>query len=200
MKAKVCIITGTPGTGKTHLTKIISDLLNAHPIFLSELITNENHQLGFDEKRETWVVNIKSLTPRLKEIIKNLKKKEDIDLIIIEGHFSDIVPSKFIDYIIVLRCHPDELSKRLRERGYKKSKIKENVQAEILGDCISHLLEKKLKGPIIEIETSEGDFDNIAESLVSIMRNDEGFERYALGNVDWLEELFKNDRLKEFFD
>lgn len=200
MKAKVCIISGTPGTGKTFLTKLISRKINTFCVFLNELIINERHTLNYDNARETWVVNEKTLIPRLKEIIKLEKRSKNYELIIIEGHLSDLVPSKLIDYGIVLRCHPNVLNSRLEKRNYKEGKIKENVQAEILGDCVSFLLEKKIIKTIMEIDTTNENFEEIAEDMVSIIKNDKGFEKYALGKVDWLEELFTNNHLDEFFE
>lgn len=200
MKAKVCIISGTPGTGKTFLTKLISQKINIFCVFLNELIINEKHTLNYDNARETWVVNEKTLIPRLKEIIKLENRSKNYELIIIEGHLSDLVPNKLIDYGIVLRCHPDVLKRRLEKRNYKEGKIKENVQAEILSDCVSFLLKKKIKKPIIEFDTTNENFEEIAEDIISIIRNDKGFKKYALGKIDWLEALFSKDRLNEFFE
>lgn len=200
MKAKVCIISGTPGTGKTFLTKIISQKINTFCVFLNELIINEKHTLNYDNARETWVVNEKTLIPRLKEIIKREKRSKNYELIIIEGHLSDLVPNKLIDYGIVLRCHPDVLKRRLEKRDYKEGKIKENVQAEILGDCVSFLLEKKRIKSILEIDTTNENFEEIAKDVVSIIKNDKSFKKYALGKIDWLEELFSNNHLGEFFE
>lgn len=199
MNAKVCIITGTPGTGKTSLTKIINGKIKTFCIFLNELITAEKHTLNYDNARETWVVNEKTLIPRLKEIIKRQKKGKNNKLIIIEGHLSDLVPNKLIDYKIVLRCHPDILIKRLEKKKFKESKIKENVQAEILGECVSFLLGKNIKKPILEIDTTNENFEEIAEDIVTIIKDDKDFKKYALGKIDWLEELFLNDRINEFF-
>jgi adenylate kinase len=200
LKVKVCIITGTPGTGKTLLAKKLGKKLNSRIIFLNELIREENHILGYDEDRDTSIANFKTLIPRLKELIKNYKKEKNIDLIIIEGHYSDVVPKKLIDYAIALRCHPDELNRRLKERDYREQKIKENIQAEILSECTTYLIDKEIKSPILEIDTSTGNFNEIVDNLHKIFVNGCGFEIYELGKVDWLDEIYEKNRLKEFFD
>ena len=61
---------------------------------------------------------------------------------LIEGHYADLVKSDQIQAAIILRCQPEILSQRLAERQYSPAKINENVQAEIVGDCTSYMLEK----------------------------------------------------------
>ena len=54
---------------------------------------------------------------------------------ILEGHFSHEFDN--IDKIIVLRCDPKVLVKRLSERGYSKEKVRENLEAEAIGTIYS---------------------------------------------------------------
>ena len=86
-------------------------------------------------------------------IINEIKRTADSHLII-EGHYADIIPNEFILAAVILRTDPFVLEERLKLRNYSEDKIKENIQAEILSDCGSYLLEKDLNNPIFEFDTS----------------------------------------------
>ncbi len=121
-------------------------------------------------------------------------------MLVIESHFSDIVPNKYIDCAFVLRCEPHILYERLKNRGYKEEKIRENVQAEILASCTSYFIQKKFKGPLLEIDTSHENSDHIAKVIIDIIEYNKDVEKYKFGKIDWLEKLFQEDNISDFFD
>jgi len=196
---KIVVISGTPGTGKTTVSKRISEIINAEVISLNELAISKNFTLKYDKERETHIVDFERLSPYIIEQI-DIFKKENVNVLLIEGHFSDIIPDNLIDFAIILRCNPDILYKRLLIRGYKHRKIIENIQAEILGNCANYMLQKKIKTPILEIDTSNLSIDNIAQIIIDLISNGNRLENYILGKIDWLENLSQNNRLKEYFD
>ncbi len=196
---RIIIITGTPGTGKTSISKLISDYLNAKLVSLNTLVISKNFVQKYDEERETYVADFVKLKKFLKELIKN-SKNEGINFCIIEGHFADVVPNKYITLSIILRCHPDILKERLKNRNYNEKKIKENMQAEILGNSTNYILQKNLKCPLYEIDTSYKTIRQISEIIIDMIQKDGFIEKYKVGNIDWLEELSNQDRLNEFFD
>jgi len=110
------LISGTPGTGKTSVSEAIAKKINAKIIHLSMVARNERLVSDYDRERDTWVIKEKKLRNKALKSIKN-SKKEGIEVLIIEGHFVDIIPEKPIDFAIILRCEPDVLSQRLRNRG-----------------------------------------------------------------------------------
>lgn len=196
---KIIIISGTPGCGKTSVSKKISEKIKAKIISLNELTVSENLTLTYDKKRETHVVDFNKLIPHVENLIE-LYKKEDIDFLLIEGHFSDAIPEKYIDYAIILRCNPDELYKRLEKRGYKIEKIRENIQAEILGNCTNFFIQKQIKSPMYEIDTSDLTIDSLAKIIIDLTVKNINVENFLPGKIDWLEILSQNDRIHEFFD
>ncbi|MBD3338006.1 MAG: AAA family ATPase, partial [Candidatus Lokiarchaeota archaeon] len=149
----------------------------------------------YDLIRDTQVVDSEKIIAELKKLIEkynNEKKK----YLIIESHFSDIVPNYLIDNCIVLRCEPDLLCERLKKRGYKEKKIIENVQAEILGNCVNYLIEKNLKIPIYEIDTSNKDPRSISNIIVDlILRRKKNASKYIIGKIDWLKNVLDDDKL-----
>jgi adenylate kinase len=196
---QILIVSGTPGTGKTTISKNISNYIKANVISLNELAISENLIVKYDAKRETSVINNKKLISFLIELIEDYKK-EDLEFLIIESHFSDIVPEQYINFVIILRCDPDELYNRLKRRGYKREKIRENVQSEILGNCVNYFINKPLNIPILEIDTTNVSIESITKTIVDILRKKIDIDDFYAGKVDWLEKLFQEDRLQAFFD
>ena len=196
---KIIIISGTPGTGKTSVSRKISEMVDANTISLNELAISENFTLEYDKERDTYIVDFEKLKPYIAKYIDVLKKQKH-KYLIIEGHFSDIIPNKYVDYPFVLRCDPEYLYNRLKERDYNKKKIIENIQAEILGNCANYLIQKQLKSPIYEIDTTHLTIDSVAIIIMDIIVNNKNGEKYVIGKIDWLEKLASENRLSEFFE
>ncbi len=196
---KFLIVSGTPGTGKTTVSQNILNNFKYKVISLNELAISEKLIIKYDMERETSVINEKKLVRHIIKLIERYNKL-DLEYLIIESHFSDIVPSQYINYVIILRCDPDELCVRLKERGYKKEKIRENVQSEILGNSANYFLNKQLNKPILEIDTTNNSIDVITKTITKILTGMVDVNEYIIGKIDWLEKLSQEDRLEQFFD
>ncbi|MHA1318241.1 MAG: adenylate kinase family protein [Promethearchaeota archaeon] len=196
---KILIVSGTPGTGKTTVSQNLLNNFKAKVISLNELAISEKLIINYDVERETSVINEKKLIHYIIKLIERYNKL-DLEILIIESHFSDIVPGQFIDFIIILRCDPDELYVRLKERGYKKEKIRENVQSEILGNSANFFLNKQLNKPILEIDTTNNNVDVITKTITKILTGKVDVNEFIIGKIDWLEKLSQEDRLEQFFD
>ena len=78
-------------------------------------------------------------------------EKKNQKYLIIEGHFSDIIPDNIIDFAFVLRCDPEFLYNRLKERDYNKKKIiKQDISFGLRETNSSLLLELK-RYPVTKI-------------------------------------------------
>lgn len=156
-------ITGTPGTGKTYIAKRLS-VKNFKYINLNSIIKKEKLYDNYDKKAKTYDVDVKELKKldkrfseykeqeikisnkeiTLTEIKKILKKQTGI---IIDSHMSQYLES---DLCIVVKSYIKKIYSRLKKRGYKERKIKDNLESEIFDICLEEA--KKLKRNIVIIQ------------------------------------------------
>tara|TARA_B100001113_G_C21060827_1_gene601069 strand:- start:544 stop:936 length:393 start_codon:yes stop_codon:yes gene_type:complete len=52
------------------------------------------------------------------------------ELTLVDGHLAHHLP---VDALVVVRCNPKELKKRLEARGYTERKVQDNIEVEMLG-------------------------------------------------------------------
>ena len=164
---KVIVVTGTPGTGKTVLAKVLSNKLNFHYIDVNKTIKKYNISEGYDKKRKTKIVDIKKLNKTLIEEIGKIKKSIKINKkngIVIDSHLSHYLPKKYVDLCIVTKCNLKELQKRLKKRKYSKEKIRENLDSEIFDICLNEAKENKHR--ILIIDTTKSiNIDKISKKI-----------------------------------
>jgi len=167
---KVCI-TGTPCTGKTIVSKKLSERLGWKLISVNGLAKELNAYLGEDKKRNAKILNMRKVETYLEKIKDN---------IIIEGHTSHEIPC---DIVIVLRCNPEVLEKRLKEKySDYYEKVKENVDAEILGVITSDAI--KCNEKVYEVDTSKKSVEQNVDDIENIL--DGKIVDYEIGLIDWL--------------
>ncbi|MEK6947133.1 MAG: AAA family ATPase [Nanoarchaeota archaeon] len=160
---KTLLVTGTPGTGKTTLSKLLAKKLNFYYLDVNKIISKYKLSEGYDRKRKTKIIDVNKLNKKLineikiiKELNKNNrnKKSDKITGIIIDSHLSHYLPRRYADFCIVTKCDIRELNKRLKKKKFHESKIKENLEAEIFDVCFNEAKERKHK--IIAIGTTKG--------------------------------------------
>lgn len=169
---KLCI-SGTPGTGKTEISKELSKKLGWKLISINDIAEELDAYLGEDTERKAKILNMEKINDYL------INFKEDV---IIEGHTSHEVPC---DIVVVLRCNPIVLEKRLKERySDNPEKVKENVDAEILGVITTDAVETNEE--VYEIDTNQKTINENVQEILDIIDGDT--EKYEVGLIDWLEE------------
>lgn len=154
-------ITGTPGTGKNTVSKIVAKELGWRLVDLNATAKRKNLFKGYDQKRKCEIVDLEKLNSEIK------KTKKDS---IIQSHYSHELSA---DLIVVLRTEQSELRKRLEKRGWPKEKIEENIEAEIMEICKDEALQKTKK--VFEIDTTAQKPENSAEEIINTVFR-EGFE------------------------
>lgn len=177
-------LTGTPGTGKTSISKILRSK-GYKTVGLNSIAESKKFFIGYDNLRESKILDIDSLNTYLKE--KHVKT----DILIIEGHLSHQLDC--VDKIIILRCHPTLLRKRFIIKSWNEEKIKENIEAEILDIILCETIEIHNKKDIFEIDTTDKSL-NIVASIIDNLINNNFFDtkNYNIGKIDWSDELLKD--------
>jgi adenylate kinase len=95
--------------------------------------------------------------------------------------------SHFMDCsgIIVLRCEPEVLAKRLESRGYSCEKVLENVQSEVLDVILCEATDTDI--PVFEVDCSHNDVSVTADSIEEILKGKT--DDYLPGKTDWSQEM-----------
>ncbi|MHA2045731.1 MAG: AAA family ATPase, partial [Candidatus Thorarchaeota archaeon] len=126
----VILVGGTPGTGKTAVAKILGSKLSVEVVGLGDLADKSGCISAQDKARNTGIINEDCLVDALVKLTDDKKKR-----LVIEGHYIDLVPNSSVQWVFVLRTHPQNLKDRLVTRDYSVDKVNENVEAEVLGVC-----------------------------------------------------------------
>lgn len=179
MKGCVVVISGTPGVGKTVVALKIAKLLEGIYLNLSEFVITNKLYLYYDEETSSYVIDEVKLRNSLNEFIINNCSRP----IVIDSHYGEIVEDRFINKIIVLRLNPKELYNRLVSRGWSGRKLRDNVEAELLGVSTMNALEEHGVGKVCEVDTTGKDVDSVVDEVIKIING----VRECEVRVNWLE-------------
>jgi len=176
-------LTGTPGTGKTAVARILRSL-GENVLDLND-IAFSNGLLGpYDRRRRTREVDLKGLRRLIGRIHPGKGR------LFLEGHYSHLLP---VDRAVVLRCAPATLRRRLSRRGYPRSKVRENSLAEALDEITVEAVARLGKGRVIEIETTRSSAKRTAVIIRRLVHS--GFRRakkYRPGRIDFSDDIVRN--------
>ncbi len=165
-------VTGTPGTGKTKVSKDLAERLGYSYVDVNEVARSEEVNAEEDYKRGALSVDIKSLVKKLKAVVD--------DDSVLDGHLSHYFPA---DIVVVLRCNPSELGKRLKKRGWARDKIEENLEAEALDAILQQAVAEN--EDVVELDTSSRTAEETSEIVAEILKNEGEAKNYRPGNTEW---------------
>ncbi len=167
-------ITGTPGTGKTTLAKLLARLLEWPVCQVVDLArsTGALGDLDFDDGARP--VDIPLLCDNLSRSPHLIKRPS-----ILDGHLSHHLP---LDCIIILRVEPTILSSRLYERGWTRSKVEENVEWELLGGPQLDLVDDSR--PFLEVDATRCPTSDLASLVIAWIN--QGCPFTSKRHIDWM--------------
>ena len=110
--SNIIFISGTPCTGKTTISEVLSQKLNWELVKINDLAISNNLVLGIDDDKGYKIIDVDALNETLLGIISKS------DNLIVEGHLSHLCSGA--DKLIILRCRPEILEKRLALRDYSE--------------------------------------------------------------------------------
>lgn len=143
------LISGTPGTGKTTVAKLLGKKMNLAVLNVTDIVKTEKLGKLVNEEYEV----------DLKKLYNALKGEKGI----IESHLVCEIPLG--NEIFILRCNPSELKRRLNDREYSEDKIKDNLEAEALDYC-SQVAAKHYK-KVIDVDTTGLTVNQTVNKLVN---------------------------------
>jgi len=189
---RVILIVGTPGVGKTVVSKLLAFKMDAMYINLAELVKREKLILGVDETRNSLIADTDKVSKRIRKILENSVERD----VVIDGHYAmDIVSAKDVHLAFVLRRNPDELKKTLESRGFGEKKLWENLAAEVLDVCLWDAISACGSEKVCEIDISDRKMEDIVKEMILVLN---GEKKCRVGIVDWLGKLEAEKRLHEF--
>ncbi|HDO19508.1 MAG TPA: NMP kinase [Thermoplasmatales archaeon] len=178
-------LTGTPGVGKSTVAEILRNR-GFYVVNITELAVEKNFTLGYDNKRKSHIIDIDELRRYIK---KEFSDKAEV--IILDGHLSHLVNTR--GKVIVLRCSPKELKRRMESKGWNAEKINENLEAEMLDIVLAEAVEMHGEKRVFEIDTTDKSPHKVADIIEQIILNKISISDYRAGNVDWSEDILGSE-------
>jgi len=192
MSKRVILITGTPCTGKTSVSKQLAAKLDALYINLTDLAKKLNLIIGEDKERNTSIINEEEIRGKIAESIDAANK----NTIIFDGHYAAaVVPQRYVTRIFVLRRNPIELRSFMEKCGFQGAKLWENLASEILDVCLFEALREHEKEKVCELDITEKNEESVLSEIMSIIKER---KKCLTGHVDWLEMLESQGLTEEY--
>ena len=189
-RRNMIILTGTPGTGKTTISKALAKEIHADYLSLTRFVTTKGLYSAIDRERKTRIVDI----DRTRKSLRSLIAKGT--MIIVDTHVADSIPRERTRKVIVLRCHPRVLESRLRKKGWSRNKVRENVLAEILDACymiaVSYYGAKK----VYQLDTS----NRRLEKCVALAKKNLLQQGSASVTINWIATIKREHGLRRYLE
>jgi len=174
-------VTGTPGTGKTSVCKLLS-LLGYEVLDLKTIILEKNLCSGYSEESDSLEIDIDVIRDHFHQNPPGNNERWTI----IESHLSHYIE---VDGIVLLRCDPRELEKRLGQRDYSAEKIRENVESEMVDVIAMEVIERNL--PSIEIDTTGFEKEEVADLIIKFIEGFPDISGYSSPcSANWIGEMY----------
>jgi adenylate kinase len=165
-------LTGTPGTGKTS----VAAQLDLPVVHLNEVIREEGLAAERDADRDSLVADVDAVAAWLAE---NAPEGDHV----VESHLAHLFDA---DRVVVLRCHPETLERRLRDRGESAASARENAESEALDVVLSEAVERHGREAVYEVDTTDLSPAAVAAEVAAVAA---GEREPSAGSVDFLDYL-----------
>lgn len=163
----IIVVTGTPGVGKTTVSKLLAERLGYDYVSIKEFATEKGIGEAVEGELE---IDVDELA---KVALGEFRSRN----VVIDGHLGHFIPA---DIVIVLRANPKLVAERLEERGYSQRKVAENVEAELIDLILVEALEENQN--VIEVDTTDKSPEEVVGEILSLIEKD---VRKRVGIVDW---------------
>jgi adenylate kinase len=173
-------LTGTPGTGKTTVSELVADRIEIEVVHLNDAIREAGLFSERDAERDSLVADIDAVESWLAESRTTPEDEADH---LVESHLAHLLD---VDRVIVLRCHPESLKPRLRERGEPEASVAENAESEALDTILATAVDRHGQGSVWEIDTTHRAPEAIADDAAAAIRGDTEPRAGVVDFIDYL--------------
>ena len=164
-------VTGTPGTGKTTATDRLDGALDV--VHLNDVISEAELTTGYDDERGSAVADMDA-------VADYLDGREDV---VFESHLAHQFDA---DRVAVLRCHPDELVARLRDRGEPEATVDENAESEALDVILTEAVGRHDEDSVYEIDATDRAPAETAAAIEAVVAGERDPAAGTVSFVDYL--------------
>ncbi|MEO2152151.1 MAG: adenylate kinase family protein [Thermococcus sp.] len=165
----IIAVTGTPGVGKTTVSKLLAEKLGYEYVSLRDYAIEK----GIGEMKGD------ELEVEVDELAYNFERDFRGKNVVVDGHLSHFLNA---DLVVVLRVHPKLIGERLTERGYPREKVGENVEAELVDVILVEALEENEN--VVEVDTTGKTPEEVVNEILELI---EKCVKKRVGIVDWSE-------------
>jgi adenylate kinase len=159
------LITGTPGTGKTQTSSLVSSKTGLKHVNVSELVKSMGFYESRDEEFDTYILDEERLCDYLEPIMEE-------GGVVLDFHSLDFFPERWFQLILVLRADTQILFDRLTERGYSDKKRSENIECEIMQVVLEEAMESYDESIVHELPSNRiEDLESNVERVVTWLKN-----------------------------
>lgn len=166
----IIAISGTPGTGKHTVAKVLADKMGYRVIDLGKALNKEK------KEREVTLIELNRTFQKLKK-----------DNSIVISHLSHLINSPDIRMVIVLRTDPLILADRLKHRNYSREKIYDNVMFEAIDGTYMEAL--KRRGNVFQVDNTL----NVHRTVERVLKIINGKEKSE--TIDFSRKIVKIEKM-----
>ncbi|MDK2383259.1 MAG: AAA family ATPase, partial [Candidatus Korarchaeota archaeon] len=142
------------------LCRRLAEVLGCRHLNVGDIAKERGYILGRDEERDTLILDEDSIREEISRILGVEK------CLVVETISPYAIPQENAILVVVVRCRPSVLLERLKSRGYRFLKIRENVEYEAIDGPLQDALEITGWGRIVQVDGCSGDLDREVEHIL----------------------------------
>ncbi|EZA57763.1 Adenylate kinase isoenzyme [Ooceraea biroi] len=164
--------TGTPGTGKSLMSRMLAEKTGLQWLDVSELAIKNGCLDDYDEVYQCSILDEDKLLDGMEDLMCQGGK-------IVDYHGAEFFPERWFDIVFVLRTDNTILYDRLKERGYFGKKLEDNIDCEIFQTILEEARSSYREEIVHELVSNT--LDQVTENVNKICQ---WLEQWKMDNQD----------------